>query len=410
MNCYDCVIVGAGVGGLYIAHHLKELGNSYLLLESQERIGGRIDTNYFEEHSFELGAARILQSQKRVMRLVKKGNLKIEEQILEDAAVHLQGQWHPSLNSILDKTDYPDPLDLFDELLKEHEIFNLESFETFAPESWDSILTKEWLENQGVPKDYAKLYFLGDIDTELENITLYESMFFYTSNLSDSDSSIYRLSGGMTALTDQLAKKIKNITSNRHVNSVTESSEGYVIKTNEEEVLAKNVIFTCSLNALSQIQLPVLASQKVNYWLTIGHYGKSAKGYFKLASNPFPEDTYLISEVPMRMLRRSEFLWEFYLPSLNTSYNEEKIRAFLITYFGKENLIELHVKSYDVEPYFGCYWNYYSGKFHHIFDASKECELQRGLYSVGEHFSLHPNWIEGTLESADNFLNLYYQR
>jgi hypothetical protein len=27
-----------------------------------------------------------------------------------------------------------------------------------------------------------------------------------------------------------------------------------------------------------------------------------------------------------------------------------------------------------------------------------------GMYSIGEHFSLNPNWIEGSLESSDRFL------
>ena len=77
------------------------------------------------------------------------------------------------------------------------------------------------------------------------------------------------------------------------------------------------------------------------------------------------------------------------------------------TLFGEENILKFQIKSYNEPPYYGCYWNYKKGNFHRIFEASKTSELTDGIYSIGEHFSLNPNWIEGSLESVVKFLKLY---
>ena len=40
---YDCIIVGAGLAGLYAAQHLKKLGiTDVLVVEAQNDIGGRV--------------------------------------------------------------------------------------------------------------------------------------------------------------------------------------------------------------------------------------------------------------------------------------------------------------------------------------------------------------------------------
>ena len=58
-NIYDAVVVGGGIAGLSAAYHLKnELGENtkILLLEKEDRLGGRILTRRFGEYSYELGA------------------------------------------------------------------------------------------------------------------------------------------------------------------------------------------------------------------------------------------------------------------------------------------------------------------------------------------------------------------
>ena len=57
---YDTIVIGAGAAGLAAARMLQDAGQSVLILEARDRIGGRIHTNYgFAPHPIECGAEYI---------------------------------------------------------------------------------------------------------------------------------------------------------------------------------------------------------------------------------------------------------------------------------------------------------------------------------------------------------------
>lgn len=55
-NKFDVLVAGAGLAGLAAAHSLTQRGKSVLLLEAQERCGGKVVTCLQEEMSYEMGA------------------------------------------------------------------------------------------------------------------------------------------------------------------------------------------------------------------------------------------------------------------------------------------------------------------------------------------------------------------
>lgn len=404
MDTYDYIIVGAGIGGIVLAKYFEENGFSYVMLEASDQVGGRINTTSQHNTCFELGAARVLSSQHRVMNLISELNLELEEQLLTDAAVYMEGMWHDSLDDLFTNVDYPDPFELFHALLDKTGIVNLSDFERLAPLEWDRVLTKDWLDSEGIPAAFSMRYFLGDIDVTMNQITLYESMYFFVSNLSASDSKVYRMQGGLSQLVNTLSGHIKSPVYNQQVEHVGYTADGVMVKTTNQTYQAHKVVFTCSLNALSYMELPLEAKNSLTSCLAAGHYGKSIKGIITFNSNVFPSHDYLITEDPLRMLRRSEFHWEFYLPSLEKSWDTDKLMRQLHAYFGADSVRDLQLHTYDMAPFYGCYWNYKSGYFHRIFEFSKAQRLAERVYSIGEHFSLNPNWIEGTLESVDQFI------
>ena len=69
---FDYIVVGAGVGGLFIANELVELNKKIIVFESQHEVGGRCITT---SHRREKGAWRIHVSHERVMKLMKKLNI-----------------------------------------------------------------------------------------------------------------------------------------------------------------------------------------------------------------------------------------------------------------------------------------------------------------------------------------------
>lgn len=69
----DVLIVGAGLSGLYSAALLSAAGINVKIIEAQQRIGGRILTEYPEDVSFiDLGAQYIRSGQNRLMKLIKE--------------------------------------------------------------------------------------------------------------------------------------------------------------------------------------------------------------------------------------------------------------------------------------------------------------------------------------------------
>lgn len=75
MSIHDYIIVGGGISGLFMSYKLADTGKDILLVESTDRLGGRLYTDNYKNEQFELGAARISSKHTKVMTLIKEFNL-----------------------------------------------------------------------------------------------------------------------------------------------------------------------------------------------------------------------------------------------------------------------------------------------------------------------------------------------
>jgi len=75
MGIYDYIIVGGGISGLFMAYKLSQTDNDVLLLESSNRLGGRLLTKVENGVQFELGGARISSKHTKVLSLLKEFEL-----------------------------------------------------------------------------------------------------------------------------------------------------------------------------------------------------------------------------------------------------------------------------------------------------------------------------------------------
>ena len=55
MHSYDTIVIGAGVTGLTAAWRLTQSGQSVLVLEARDRVGGRLRTETHNGVGFEIG-------------------------------------------------------------------------------------------------------------------------------------------------------------------------------------------------------------------------------------------------------------------------------------------------------------------------------------------------------------------
>ncbi len=84
------IIIGAGLTGLTLAYLLQKRGIEAVLLEANNRIGGRIHTWRTHQNApgVELGATWLGKKHKNLMNLLEELNLEIEEQFLSDYAIY----------------------------------------------------------------------------------------------------------------------------------------------------------------------------------------------------------------------------------------------------------------------------------------------------------------------------------
>jgi len=92
----DVLVVGGGLSGLSLAHHLAQTGTDFLLVEAQDRLGGRILTQETGGAAFDLGPAWFWPGQLRMAQLVRRLGLEVFEQystgaiVFQDPLGHVQ--------------------------------------------------------------------------------------------------------------------------------------------------------------------------------------------------------------------------------------------------------------------------------------------------------------------------------
>ncbi len=88
----DAAIVGAGIAGLVTATRLIEAGVSCAVLESQDRVGGRLLTHYSSAGRFDLGATWYWPGETRVAALIEELQIPTHAHHLAgDAMYHVPG-------------------------------------------------------------------------------------------------------------------------------------------------------------------------------------------------------------------------------------------------------------------------------------------------------------------------------
>ncbi|AVL54923.1 amine oxidase [Roseobacter denitrificans] len=74
------MIVGGGIAGLYLADRLHQAGRDYLLVESRDRLGGRVLSETVNGAAYDLGPAWFWAGQPRIAGLISRFALPVFEQ------------------------------------------------------------------------------------------------------------------------------------------------------------------------------------------------------------------------------------------------------------------------------------------------------------------------------------------
>lgn len=85
----DVVVIGAGIAGLAVAHEIVQAGNSVLVLEARDRVGGRLLAHDVDGVGLDLGATWYWPGERRVAQLIDALGVQVHpSHISGDAMYH----------------------------------------------------------------------------------------------------------------------------------------------------------------------------------------------------------------------------------------------------------------------------------------------------------------------------------
>jgi len=422
---YDTIVVGGGIGGLYASYKLQQKHNTktkthnILLLEANNRLGGRIYSTTKDNLTYDAGAARFHDKQPKIMELIEEFKLRSKLIILSNKVKLI-----------------PTPKDKYIKYPYFHYIVNIHNIINDISDLVEKgkIKDQELIDNSLldlIEKHFNKKY--PDI------ATIFEEVYEYWSEISimnskdalklfkedfNGENRFYTLYGGLTQLIEHLEKALKiDIETGYQVKSITKNADGTFSVNNK--YTCRNLVLAIPKHAL--IELDYLNKRKdVKALLNTVEETPLCRIYAKYPKTILNYHTWF-NRLPKTSLPGSRL--KFMIPIsyahglIMISYTDGKYAKYWKRILEDKN-INLKDKIYDetVKTFPNIeeipkpawitdhYWEYGAGYWKVGINSDdiatkilKPIE-EDNIFICGENYSRHQAWIEGALETAHNIV------
>lgn len=255
---YDVIIIGGGYAGIIAARQLHEAGKNFILLESRNRLGGRIYTKELGDGNYvDLGGQWIGPTQEKMYALLK-------EYGIDTFPTYDEGQSLLKLNGKLKsyKGVIP-PLPLYALLSLDRAIKKINRLskkislqQPWLSENanyWDSLTLQGWIEQQMGSRNARKIFKIGAetvFAADPSEISLLHALFYIKSGR-DFDTLINirngaqqdRIKGGAQLLVNRMAEAFSSaIRLNSAVTSIEQTDDHVIVKGNGFSLSGRKVI------------------------------------------------------------------------------------------------------------------------------------------------------------------------
>ena len=441
MRASRVVIVGGGIAGLVSAYELKRSGIEPIVLEAQNRVGGRIYTlrDFAPGLYAEAGAMRIPRTHGLTLEYCRRfdlplrpfatGNPKglvyvggarvtIEEATKDparlpyDLAEHERGRscdelWEESIRELRERVDHEGDAG-WDGLLREFDQYSLYEF----------LQLRGW--SEGAIEYYAVMNFL---EADLHNACLE----VLREDLGRAYVDMQEIAGGMDQLPEAFFRELQQeVRLGAEVHAIDQDADSVTVHYKTEagrfSVTADYAICTLPFSVLRSVEIVQPFSRGKQKAIRQLNYAASTKIVFQVRRRFWESDDGIyggatVTDLPIRRMNYptpdpttsrgmllASYTWDQDAARWGAMDEETRLEEAL------EDVSRIHPRIrevYEVGASHAWYDDRFANGAFALFEAGQQTQLQADIvrpegriHFAGEHCSLYHAWIQGALESG----------
>ena len=436
------VIVGAGMAGLVAGSELKRAGHSVVILEGQQRIGGRVHTlrDPFTEGLYaEVGAMRIPRAHVLTLEYIGKHGLQTNDFTMDNpnAFYYIGGRRMRIADANLDPNLLGFDVSDAERGRTAGQLWGraiqplVQMLAKDGEAAWDQIVagydqysTREFLEAQGWSEGAIEMYGLLDNQEAVMNSSFLE---VFREDAGNFYTNMLEIQGGTDRLPHAFLPELRdNIRFGAKMIAIDQSPEDVTIhyRTSAGRFTESGdyAIVTVPFPVLRHVEVLKPFSRAKQRAIRQLHYDASAKILFQCRRRFWEEDDGIfgggtITDLPIRNLYYPDhgretgrgvilasYTWSEDAQRWGSLFHHDRIEQAL------EDVAQIHpqvLQEFEV----GASWMWHDDEFaggaFALFDPEQQTLLHQQIIApegrihfAGEHASLHHAWIQGAIESG----------
>jgi monoamine oxidase len=436
------IIVGAGIAGLVAGYELKRAGHTPVILEAQQRVGGRIYTlraPFSEGLYAEVGAMRIPRAHKLTLAYIDKFGLQTNDFTMDNPNAYFyiggrkmriaEADKDPALLGF-EVAEYEKDLTAGRLWLKAIKPL-LDSLEKDGESAWDAIIskhdqysTREFLEVCGWSEGAIEMYGLLANQEAVMNSSFLE---LFREDAGGYYTNMVEIQGGTDRLPYAFLPELKeNIRFGAKMVAIDQTPDEVIIHyrtaAGRLEEKGDYAIITAPFPVLRHVEILKPFSRAKQRAIRQLHYDASAKILFQCKRRFWEEDDGIygggtITDLPIRNLYYPDhgretgrgvilasYTWSEDAQRWGSLSPQDRIEQAL------ENVAQIHpqiTQEFEVGDSWMWHDDEFAGGAFALFDPGQQTLLHEEIikpegriYFAGEHASLYHAWIQGAIESG----------
>ena len=437
------VVIGAGLAGLVAAYELKRQGHDVVVIEAQNRVGGRVHTlrTFAPGLYAEAGAMRIPKVHALTLAYCRLFGLGLRPFVMgnERCLLHLAGTTLTFEDADRDPSCLPFPLDdhergktwekMWSEATSEIE----ELYTRDGPSGWDAIRDRydhlslrEFLEAKGFSDGAIEMYGLLSFREQNMNTAVVEQFFEIVGRAFED---MYEIVGGTDRLTDAFHRRVADcVRFGAEVTAVTQHAGGVTVhyrnRAGRHSVSGDYAICTLPFPVLSNVEMAPLLSREKRQAVRELRYNASTKILLQVRDRFWEREPYGVvggtsgTDLPIRRIvypSTSDPTTDRGVLLGSYTWGQDALRWGSLSESDRveqalEDVAKIHPEIRDQfevgashawfnDPYAGgAFAQFEPGQMTRLLGAIVRPEGR--IHFAGEHCSLYHAWIQGALESG----------